>query len=208
MGLLSWSMAKCYDAVMRNAETASLGGWRRELLNPLAGDILEVGAGTGVNLDYYSDSVASLTLSEPDRHMRAQLSKRLATVTIAHQIIDAPAETIPCPDHSFDAAVVTLVLCSVNHPEKSLSELYRVLKPGGKLALIEHVGAPDQQQLFTWQKRIEPLWKRCAGNCHLTRDTLSTLRSAGFHCQGIRHDTMRGGISIAAPTILGIAEKS
>ena len=207
MGLLSWGMAKFYDAVMRRAEAACLGQWRLELLVDLSGKVLEIGAGTGVNFEYYPKAVTELTLSEPDRHMRLQLDKKLAALQINHEVVDASAEVLPFPDHSFDAVVVTLVLCSVHHPELALSEFFRVLKPGGKLALIEHVTAPDQTNTLKWQKRIEPFWKRCAGNCHLTRNTLATLKKGGFNCDNVQQDSMRGAVSFVAPVIRGIAEK-
>ena len=166
-----------------------------------------IGAGTGVNLVYYPDTFTRLVLSEPDKHMRAQLNRKLAAMPINHDVVDASAESLPFPDQSFDAVVITLVLCSVQCPERSLSELYRVLKPGGKLAIIEHVGAPDPSNILKWQKRIEPFWKRCAGNCHLTRDTLTTLQACGFNCDNVQHDAMRGAVAFVAPVIRGIAEK-
>ena len=207
MGLLSWSVAKFYDAVMNKAEAASLGQWRKELLSSLSGDVLEIGTGTGINLTYYPDSVTRLILSEPDRHMRAQLHKKLIDLPIKYEVVDNPAEALPFPDGQFDAVVSTLVLCSVHHPEQALSEFFRVLKPDGKLALIEHVTAPDQTNTLKWQKRIEPFWKRCAGNCHLTRNTLATLKAGGFNCDNVQQDSMRGAVSFVAPVIRGVAEK-
>ncbi|PLX81243.1 MAG: SAM-dependent methyltransferase [Desulfuromonas sp.] len=207
MGLINWSIAKLYDPFMRSVEKNCLGAWRQELLSGLDGNVLEVGAGTGVNLDHYPAGISELVLTEPDRHMRARLSPKLVNLPIPHRVIDTAAEQLPFADASFDAAVVTLVLCSVNHPEKSLDELYRILKPGGKLVLLEHVVDPDSLTVKRWQHRIEPLWKCCAGNCHLTRDTLSALQVAGFDTENIRRDRMRGAPALFAPLILGIAEK-
>lgn len=207
MGLLSWGMAKFYDAVMRRAEAACLGQWRQKLLVDLSGKVLEIGAGTGVNLEYYPEAVTELTLSEPDRHMRLQLDKKLAALQIKHEVVDASAETLPFPNQSFDAVVITLVLCSVEHQNRSLAELRRVLKPGGKLALLEHVGASQSKNLARWQRRIEPFWRKCAGNCHLTRDTLVAVSSSGFDCRNLQHDTMRGAVPFVSPVVRGIAEK-
>ena len=208
MGFLSWGMATFYDAVMRKAELKSIGAWREELLKNISGDVLEIGAGTGVNLGYYPDSITTLTLSEPDPQMRRQLENKLATMPFSHEIIATAAEELPFADRSFDSVVATLVFCSVEHPERCLGELYRVLKPGGKLAVIEHVGAAEQQNIYKWQKRIEPFWKRCAGNCHLTRDTLTTMQRNGFNCDNMQRDSMRGATFFVAPTIRGIAEKA
>jgi ubiquinone/menaquinone biosynthesis C-methylase UbiE len=170
--------------------------------------VLEIGAGTGVNLNYYPDSISNLTLSEPDPQMRRQLIKKLAETTLPHKVIATSAEELPFADHSFDTVVATLVFCSVEHPERCLGELHRVLKPGGKLAVIEHVGAAEQQNVYKWQKRIEPFWKRCAGNCHLTRDTLTIMQRNGFNCDNLQPDSMRGATFFVAPTIRGIAEKA
>ena len=207
MSLLSWGIASLYDRVMRRAEHACLGPWRRELLAPLHGRVLEIGAGTGVNLAYYPPSVSSLTLAEPERHMRQRLARRIAGQTRNTSVVAASAEQLPFSENSFDAVVATLVLCSVHDPVASLREIWRVLAPGGKLAIIEHVGAIDNAAQFRWQQRAEPFWKRCSGNCHLTRDTLASLRTAGFRCEAIRNDIMRGAIWLVEPAIRGIAEK-
>jgi len=208
MSLLSWFLANIYDAAMQRAERTCLGHWRQELLIPSAGRVLEIGAGTGVNLAYYPRTLTDLTLTEPDPHMRRQLSRKLATGNNHTQVVAASAEALPFQENSFDIAVVTLVLCSVGLPERSLKEIHRVLKPSGKLALIEHVRADDSGPVFRWQQRIEPIWKKCSGNCHLTRDTLKIISKAGFRCDEIKKDSMRGAISIVAPVIRGFAEKS
>jgi len=207
MSIISWGIANLYDRAMRRAENACLSQWRLELLTPLGGHVLEIGAGTGANLDYYPKTVTRLTLAEPDHHMRQRLVRRSADQTRPVNVIAATAEHLPFPDNSFDAIVSTLVFCSVKSPAASLKEARRVLVPGGMLAIIEHVGALDNATLFRWQKRIEPAWKRCAGNCHLTRDTLASLRTAGFACEAIRKDTMRGAIWLVDPVIRGIAKK-
>jgi ubiquinone/menaquinone biosynthesis C-methylase UbiE len=207
MGVISWTIACLYDTVMQRAEEACLAEWRRELLTPLTGEILEVGAGTGVNLPYYTQSVARLTLTEPDRYMRSQLTPKLAAASQNIPIFPAPAEQLPFPDNTFDAVVATLVFCSVSVPDQSLREIHRVLVPGGRLAIIEHVRADDDGRLFRWQRRIEPIWKRCAGNCHLARDTLAAIDKAGFNSADIRRDTMRGAFALVAPVIRGIAKK-
>ncbi|NIQ95484.1 MAG: class I SAM-dependent methyltransferase [Desulfuromonadales bacterium] len=207
MGFLSWAMARYYDAIMANAERSCLGQWRSELLAGLSGRVLEIGAGTGVNLRYYPAAVSELVLTEPDRHMRSRLDAKLADLSIPHHLIGTTAESLPFANESFDAAVVTLVLCSVHDQQQSLAELNRVLKPGSAIALIEHVAAAGPGRTLRLQQRLEPLWKRCAGNCHLTRDTLAAFRTGGFNTSAIARDTMLGAPKFAAPVIRGIAEK-
>lgn len=207
MGFLSWAMARYYDAMMFNAERRCLGLWRSDLLSGLTGRVLEIGAGTGANIHHYPDTVDELVFTEPDRHMRSRLEAKLKEFAVPHHAFDAAAEKLPFDNESFDAAVVTLVLCSVMNPERCLAELKRVLKPGGVIAIIEHVVAPDPGRTQLFQKRLEPLWKRCAGNCHLTRDTLAAFRTAGFNVSSIQRDTMQGAPKFASPVIRGIAEK-
>lgn len=208
MNLFRWSMATFYDLLMRPTERACLGGWRQELLTPLSGRVVEIGAGTGANLAHYPAAVKELILSEPDSFMRDRLETKLRRLDRDGMIISTSAERIPFPGKTFDAAIATLVLCSVGNPEESLAELYRVLKPGGRLALIEHVVSPRPGRTCAWQRRLEPLWKRCAGHCHLTRDTLALVRDAGFSCDKIVRDTLHAVPFFVAPAIRGIAEKT
>ncbi|PLY03229.1 MAG: methyltransferase type 11 [Desulfuromonas sp.] len=207
MGILSWSTARLYDTVMQHTEKVCLGPWRRELLADLSGSVLEIGAGTGANLDYYPETITEYVLAEPDHHMRQRLAKKLASRGLTSRLYDNVAENLPFADNAFDNAVATLVLCSVSSPGRSLEELYRVLRPGGSLILIEHVVDPNRSGVYRWQRRIEPFWRCCAGNCHLTRDTFSTLNDAGFDCRQLQRDSMHGAVSLVAPVIRGIAKK-
>lgn len=195
--------AALYDRAMANLEAAGLAQWRQELLSGLSGRVLEIGAGTGRNLDLYPPAVTELVLTEPDRHMRARLEARTAGTGRSLQVIDAPAEALPFPDGHFDAVVSTLVLCSVQRPRQAAAEMRRVLAPGGRLAAIEHVGAEPASRRARWQAGIEPVWRRVAGNCHLTRDTASTLREAGFDTTGLRAESMRKAPAVVRPTIRG-----
>jgi len=199
-------VANLYDRFMSEVEEAGLSKWRSELLAGLAGEVLEVGAGTGRNIELYPPDVRGLVLTEPDRHMRALLERAVGGrdgVTIAN----APAEHLPFADERFDAAVSTLVLCSVRDPAAALSELYRVLRPGGKLVFIEHVAARDRPRRLLWQRRLEPFWRRLAGNCHLTRDTEQEIVSGGFEIVEIERQSMRKALAIIRPTVRGIARR-
>ena len=132
-------LAPVYDRVMRGSEEACLRDWRRALLRSVRGRVLEIGAGTGANLPYYGPEVSELVLAEPDPRMRRQLEQALESSSRKATVSDARADALPFEDARFDAVVSTLVLCSVESLERSLSEIARVLVPGGRLHFLEHV---------------------------------------------------------------------
>lgn len=201
-------VAALYDRAMSGVEGAGLSAWRAELLAGLAGRVLEIGAGTGRNLGFYPPAVNELVLIEPDANMRSRLERatrtqdRMAPRRVS--VVDAPAERLPFPDDHFDGAVSTLVLCSVGDPARVLAELKRVLRPDGELVVIEHVEAPHGTSTARWQRRLEPAWKRLAGNCHLTRDTAAALEAAGFDPAPLRRAGMAKAPGIVRNTIRGV----
>jgi len=197
-------MASVYDLAIGRMERACLGSWRAELLTQGHGHVLEIGSGTGANLPHYPETLNSLTLCEPDPHMRRKLQQKLAKRSFPVSCVDSSAEQLDFPDASFDCVVSTLVLCSVAHQVTVLTEIRRVLKPEGRLLFIEHVRAADPR-LFKWQQRLQPLWVPLCGNCHLTRDTEQAIRAAGFEVTGIRHLRSRGAPAVVSPTIIGAA---
>ena len=179
---MSFWTAIAYDCAVHGLERHCLSTWRSELLASLGGDILELGAGTGVNLDYYPTSLRQLTLLEPDPFMRRRLTRRLAVHSLGARarVLDATAETLPLGDATLDAVVGTLVLCSVTDVARVLGEVQRVLKPGGILVLIEHVAAPADTRRRRWQRRFAPAWTVVSGGCHLLSDPRPALDAAGF----------------------------
>lgn len=158
------------------AEDRVLGAERRALLAEATGTVVEIGAGTGANLAAYPP-VARLLLLEPSPAMRERLAPLAAEY--GADVIDASAEAIPLPDASVDTVVATLVLCSVGDLEAALSEIRRILKPDGRLLLLEHVRS-DEPRLARWQDRVEPVWCHLARGCHPNRDTLRAVADAGF----------------------------
>jgi ubiquinone/menaquinone biosynthesis C-methylase UbiE len=194
-----------YDRAMQGMEHAGLGAWRRDLLAPLEGSVLEIGAGTGSNLPFFPPLVTSLVLSEPDRHMRARLLDATAASDRKVDVISAPAERLPFPDGSFDAVVAALVLCSVGDQAKVLAEIRRVLRPDGRFVFIEHVAAKGSPRQFRQQRWIEPIWKRLAGNCHLTRSTEEAIQTAGFVFEAIERQGLPKAPSMVRPSIRGSA---
>lgn len=198
--------AALYDRFMQGSEEACLGQWRAELLADLTGHVLEVGAGTGLNLAHYPRTLSRLVLSEPDPHMRRKLAEKVrAQHWDRGEVLDGSLEALPHPAETFDAVVGTLVLCSVPRPDHALQEIYRVLRPGGRFVFLEHVAAEDRPGRLRWQRRIEPVWKRLAGNCHLTRRTGDAILAAGFALVEIRRESMRKAWPVVRPTIRGVA---
>lgn len=196
--------AALYDRIMAGVEEAGVTQWRMELLAPLTGTVVEIGAGTGRNVSLYPAGVDHLVLCEPDCHMHARLM-RVAARRPATTISEAPAEALDLPDASADAVVSTLVLCSVAAPDRALAEVRRVLRPGGRFVFIEHVAATDWPNRLAWQRRVEPVWRRMAGNCHLTRTTEQSIRHSGLHLEQITQASMRKAPPILRPTIRGVA---
>lgn len=205
-------MSLIYDRFMRASEKACLETWRSELLGDLSGSILEIGAGTGANVPRYPASVTRLTLVDDDPHMLAKLEARVAEhrgraerTGPEIEIREASAASLPFPDASFDAVVSTLVLCSVPDVDVVLREIRRVLRAKGVFVYLEHVAGEEGTSRLTWQRRIEPVWRRLAGNCHLTRRTGEAIRRAGFVVDGERRESMRKALPIVRPTVRGVA---
>lgn len=204
---MSWFMSAIYDPFMRSAEEACLRAWRDELLFGLHGEVLEIGAGTGANLAHYPKGIG-LVLTEPDPHMLGKLRARVSREFKGEvDVVAAGSGALPFADGSFDHVVSTLVLCSVESVEQTLEEVRRVLRPGGTLVFLEHVAAEDHPSRLTWQRRLEPFWKRVAGNCHLTRRTGESIVAAGFEIEREVKESMRKSNPLVRATIRGRAKK-
>jgi ubiquinone/menaquinone biosynthesis C-methylase UbiE len=203
---VSWLIAALYDRLLARTEEECLGAWRAELLRDLRGRVLEVGAGTGHNVPHFPRSLDRLVLSEPDPWMRRRLARRARRHDWGHaEVLDASAEHLPLPDASFDVVVGTLVLCSVWRPDRALGEIRRVLRPGGRFVFLEHVAAEDRPGRLAWQRRVEPVWKRVAGNCHLTRRAADAIAGAGLSITHLKRESMRKTWSLVRETVRGVA---
>ena len=157
---------------------------QRAKIVPLAqGKVLELGVGMGLNLALYdATKVASVAGVDPAAELRAQAMAAPRDPRLNVTIADGTAEALPFEDGAFDTVVCTFTLCSVHTPAAALAQARRVLKPGGRLLYCEHGLAPDPD-VAKWQRRIEPLWKRLAGGCHLTRPVTRAIADAGFHIE-------------------------
>jgi ubiquinone/menaquinone biosynthesis C-methylase UbiE len=200
--------ATIYDPFMAASERACLGAWRAALLADVEGRVLEIGAGTGRSLAHYPDTVEHLVLAEPDAHMRARLETRIPAVLAARvEVVEATAQRLPFRDASFDVVVSSLVLCSTPSLGDALREVRRVLVGGGRLLFLEHVADDEHHRRLRWQRRLEPLWKRVAGGCHLTRRTDQAIEAAGLVIEHIERESMRKSNPLTRRTIRGIARK-
>jgi ubiquinone/menaquinone biosynthesis C-methylase UbiE len=201
--------ARFYDRLMAGTERAGLGEMRRELLGQASGRVLELGAGTGHNLEYYTDAVAELVLTEPDPYMAERLRERLANrVSLAQEVtvVEASAEVLPFDDGSFDVVVATLVFCTVDDPLKAIAEARRVLVEGGRLLYLEHVRS-DSPRLAAWQDRLRRPWGFFSGGCHPNRATDQLLPDAGFWIDSMERERLPKAPRIVRPLIRGVARR-
>lgn len=208
MPVLDRIFAAAYDRLLAPSEVRGLAGMRADLLATLSGTVVEVGAGTGLNLPHYRAAVERLVLTEPSRPMARQLEDRRARETpgVADvDVVEAPAEALPLGDASVDHAVATLVLCTVGDLDRTVAELARVVRPGGTLALIEHVGDTEPTRKARVQRFVEPAWKVVARGCHLTRDPRHGLAAAGFDVGGLAETRIPGSASLAERALVGHA---
>ena len=202
MGLREKLFAFAYDRAMAGTEKAGLGTIRSRLLQEVSGEVLEIGAGTGRNLAHYPDSLVALTLTEPDPSMLRRLGIAAGAASRPAKVLRAPAEDLPFDDGSFDTVVSTLVLCGVSDQPRAVREIRRVLRPGGRLLLIEHVRAASPE-LARRQDRVNWLNRLVAG-CDCNRPTLDTLQRAGFEVDVVTGELPKSP-SFVRPLIIGVA---
>ena len=159
-------------------ERAAVGAWRRRLAADARGRVLEIGTGTGAQFRWYGPG-ASVTAVEPDALMLERARRRAPGAAARIAVVEGRAEELPFAEASFDTAVSAFALCTVTDPAAALAELRRVLVPGGKLLLLEHVHLPWEPGRAL-QSRAAPAWAAVAGGCRLDRDTVGTAVAAGF----------------------------
>jgi SAM-dependent methyltransferase len=196
MTLRSRFFAMTYDRQMTKVEKAGLRACREGLLAGAAGQVLEIGAGTGSNLRFYGPSVVSLTLTEPETPMLRRLQRKAAEQAPGATVLRAPAEDLPFEDATFDVAVSTLVLCGVDDQP-------RALRPGGQLLFIEHVRSGDTR-LARSQDRMNGINRFVVG-CDCNRPTLDSIREAGLTVTRAEHMTLPKVPKFAGPAIVGSA---
>ena len=199
--------AYTYAKFIEPSDKKKLGPVRQLVAGGAHGRVLELGAGTGANLEFYNWSkLDSLEITEPDPFMMRYITPKLAALPAEARVkvhtSEAPAEALPFADAEFDCAVVALVLCTVSDLEASLRELHRVLKPGGEMRLVEHVKGSGRTATF--QRLAQPIYGWMSGDCQLTRDTEAAIRAAGFELDVTDRKTDLGPLW---PAFVGVAKK-
>jgi ubiquinone/menaquinone biosynthesis C-methylase UbiE len=196
--------ARVYDTAFLLAERRGLRDVRNGLVSQASGRVVEIGAGTGLNLEHYSEDVSELVLTEPDPYMAAKLRQRAKALPLDTSVLEAPAGRLPVDDASADFVVSTLVLCTVNDPGQALAEIARVLRPSGTLLFAEHVRSASPRAA-RWQDRLNKPWSWYACGCQCNRDTVSGIRAASFQIREIRDDRLRWISPLIRPLVVGAA---
>jgi ubiquinone/menaquinone biosynthesis C-methylase UbiE len=201
--------ARLYERMAPSLDRAGGAAHRDELLADLHGRVIEVGAGSGLCFAHYPNTVSEVVAVEPEPSLRRAAQSAAQSVETAIAVVDGQAEQLPADDAAFDAAVVSLVLCSVPDPAAALNEVYRVVRPGGELRFYEHVRSEDPGQARL-QDRVNWIWRRVLGGCHPNRDTLTAIEGAGFSLGSCRRFEFRPcALSApASPHVIGRALKT
>jgi len=172
----TWLLPRAVDLVMQQKQ---MRPYRERIGQAATGLTLDVGIGSGLSLAFYGERTRQIVGIDPSAELLRFARKRADKVSIPVELLRGSAEAVPLEDQSVDTVVTTFTLCSVGDAAKALSEMRRVLKPGGKLLFAEHGRAPDPG-VAIWQDRLTPLWSRVAGGCHLNRKPDDLIQSAGF----------------------------
>ncbi|RNL79020.1 class I SAM-dependent methyltransferase [Nocardioides marmorisolisilvae] len=198
--------ASWYPSLMGKSEEAGQGEMRREQLAQAKGKTLEIGAGNGFSVPYYTDKVKELTLIEPNAVFREQLIPTLATAVPKNvAVVDGDVHALAYPDASFDTVTASLVFCSVTDPQRALAEIHRVLKPGGRFLFHEHVRGHGLRGVA--QDLITPLQRRLADGCHANRDFEALLFESDLELDELVRTRMPAGAPTIVPLVVGAARR-
>ena len=183
-----WIVPRLLDLAMRNR---LLDHYRHQTVASARGLVLEVGVGSGLNLPLYGPAVTRVVAIDPSPELLRLASRRTADVVIPVSLLRASAEHLPLADAVFDTIVMTWTLCSIPNPMAALTEMRRILRPGGRLIFVEH-GLSPEIRTARWQHWLTPYWKRISGGCHLDRKMDELIRSAGFEIDAVETGYLKG----------------
>lgn len=183
-----WIVPRLVHLAMRHP---ALARFRREVVGGAAGRVLEIGIGSGLNLPLYGGAVRSVTGLEPSPELLRMARTRARDIRLPIHLLEASAEALPLDSASFDTVVTTWTMCTIPDISAALGEIRRVLKPGGALLFVEHGRAPEPA-VARWQNRLDPLWRRVAGGCHLNRKIDALIETGGFRIDTLANPRMRG----------------
>lgn len=201
--------ARMYQRTAQSAERRGGTEHRRRMLRALSGTVTEIGAGHGLNFPHYPGTVTEVIAVEPEPTLRAAASQAATSAPVPIRVLGGTADQLPLDDESVDAAVASLVLCSVPDQAKALAELHRVVRPGGELRFYEHV-IPDRQpkRLMLQVADRTGIWPRVAGGCHPARDTTAAIQRSGFAIETLdRFMFAAARLEPSIPYILGTARR-
>jgi ubiquinone/menaquinone biosynthesis C-methylase UbiE len=165
--------------------------FRQRVVSAAEGRVLEIGAGSGLNFPFYGATVTSVIGLEPSSALLRMAGARASNAKVPITLLDASAEAIPLDSDSIDTVVTTWTLCTIPNAPLALAEMRRVLKPGGTLRFVEHGRAPEPG-VARWQDRLDPLWSRLAGGCHLNREIDALILGNGFRIEALEHARLPG----------------
>jgi ubiquinone/menaquinone biosynthesis C-methylase UbiE len=200
--------ARVYDRLSRSMDRQGVDEHRARLLSGLSGRVIEVGAGSGLNFAHYPATVTEVLAVEPEPYLRRLAERAAGSAPVPVHVVAGRAEHLPAEDGSHDAAVLSLVLCSVRDQRQALSEVRRVLRPGGEVRFYEHVASTSPAVAVVQRILDATVWPPLVGGCHLARDTRRALEEAGLavdRCEPVALRGARPGTLV--PHVLGAAHR-
>jgi ubiquinone/menaquinone biosynthesis C-methylase UbiE len=200
--------SRFYARISPRLEDEGMAALRHELLDGLTGDIVEIGAGNGLNFAHYPDTVTKVHAIEPEPYLRALATRAAETAAVPVTVLAGTADRLPLPDDSLDAAVLCLVMCSLDDRAAALAEIRRVLRPNGTLRFLEHTIAETPGLRIAQRVADATVWPLLAGGCHTATDPAGAITESGFEIASMRRLRFPENrfTQPSSPHVLGSAE--